>query len=515
MGIPVYFKTLISQYQDDILVKHSLDIDVLCLDLNCLIHPCCRSVMSSDDPTNEDKMIETILASIESILQYTNLSDTLYIAIDGVAPKAKMKQQRQRRHKSIYEKKTWDTNAISPGTYFMETLHTSLREWMNSQDTYHVILSDSNEPGEGEHKILHYLRHTDTSEKKVSIYGLDADLIMLGLVSGVSELYLLRERTEYNIENCDNEYIYLHIESLKTYILQDIGINSKIHESVIIHDYIFLCFLVGNDFINHSVTLSLRYNGLDHILKTYKMLQSRYQGYFQLIDLEIDHMIHLTFFKEFLRELSRQESYILETRRKIREKQSKKMYSHYHAEFEDWKAYHTLQIQDVPQTHPTPSHHISLAHIHSYLDDHQEDQSKDMMNVLPMFYVKEEQQVLKNSYYEDGDSKDICQDYLDSLVWTTHYYFKGCVNWSWCTRYHRAPFVKDLSRYLDTLPKLEITTNTHPMTIPAQLSFIFPSKSHALHGYDITPSCPTHAVTDVLFSRYLWESELILTSHGS
>ena len=509
MGIPVYFKTLISQYQNDILVKHSVDIDVLCLDLNCLIHPCCRSVMSSDDPRDEDKMIKTILASIETIIAYTNLSDTLYIAIDGVAPKAKMKQQRQRRHKSIYEKKPWDTNAISPGTYFMEKLHTALREWMKIQDNYSVILSDSNEPGEGEHKILHYLRQTDTSDKHVSIYGLDADLIMLGLVSGVSQLYLLRERTEYNIENCDNEYIYLHIESLQTYILQDIGITSKIHDSVILHDYIFLCFLVGNDFINHSATLSLRYNGLDHILKIYKMLQSRYQGYFQLIDLDLDHMIHLTFFKEFLRELSRQESYILETRGKIREKQSKKMYSHYHAEFEDWKAYHTLQIQDVPQTHPTPSHHISLAHIHSYLDDHQEDQSKDMMNVLPMFYVTEEQDVLKNSYY-DGDIKDICQDYLDSLVWTTHYYFKECVNWSWCTQYHRAPLLRDFSRYLDTLHKLDIKTDTQPMTIYEQLSFIFPPQSHRLHSYEITSAFQSSMSIDVMFCRYLWEAHIIM-----
>ena len=509
MGIPVYFKTLISQYQDDILVKHSVDIDVLCLDLNCLIHPCCRSVMSSDDPRDEDKMIKTILASIETIIAYTNLSKTLYIAIDGVAPKAKMKQQRQRRHKSIYEKKPWDTNAISPGTYFMEKLHTALREWMKTQDNYSVILSDSNEPGEGEHKILHYLRQTDTSDKHVSIYGLDADLIMLGLVSGVSHLYLLRERTEYNIENCDNEYIYLHIDTLQHYILRDINIHSKIHESVILHDYIFLCFLVGNDFINHGATLSLRYNGLDHILKIYKMLQSRYQGYFQLIDLDIDTMIHLTFFKEFIRELSRQEASILETRRKIREKQSKKMYSHYHVEFEDWKAYHTLQIQDVPQNHQTPSHHISLAHIHSYLDDHPEDQSKDMMNVLPMFYVEEEQDVLKNSYY-DGDIKDICQDYLDSLVWTTQYYFKECVNWSWCTQYHRAPLLRDFSRYLDTLPQLDVTPTIQPMTIPEQLSFIFPQQSHRLHRYPMTSAFQGAMSVDVMFCRYLWEAGMIL-----
>ena len=512
MGIPVYFKTLISQYQDDILVKHPLDIDILCLDLNCLIHPCCRSIMASETPRDESKMIDTIVLSIETILKYTNLTDILYIAIDGVAPKAKMKQQRERRHKSIYEKKVWDTNSISPGTYFMEKLHHSLREWIQDNNTYHILLSDSNEPGEGEHKIIEYLRHTDTSDRTVSIYGLDADLIMLGIVSGVSDIYLLRERTEYNIEDCDNEYIYLHIDKLKEHILKDISVISKVGDTVILNDYIFLCFLLGNDFINHTVSLSLRYNGLSYILKIYKMLQERYQGYFQLIDMNLTHMIHLTFFKEFLRELSKQETYILETRRGIRNKQYKKIYNQYHEVFEDWKAYHTLQIQDNSNTHQTPSHHISLAHIHSYMDDHPEDKVKDMINALPMFYVQEEQDVIQNSYYE-GDINAVCQDYLDSLLWTTYYYFKGCVNWSWCTQYHRGPLLKDLSQYVETLKCLDIKENTQPLAIYDQLSYIFPQQSHSLHGYTIDNTDVTdenNISLDVLFCRYVWECHIFL-----
>ena len=56
MGIPVYFKTLVSEYQDTILHKNKInDINFLFLDLNCLIHPCCRGL------TDEDEMITKII----------------------------------------------------------------------------------------------------------------------------------------------------------------------------------------------------------------------------------------------------------------------------------------------------------------------------------------------------------------------------------------------------------------------------------------------------------------------
>ena len=64
-------------------------------------------------------MIQKIISKIEELIEYTQVSDLLYIAIDGIPPKGKMKQQRMRRYKSVLEKKLWDTNAISPGTYFM------------------------------------------------------------------------------------------------------------------------------------------------------------------------------------------------------------------------------------------------------------------------------------------------------------------------------------------------------------------------------------------------------------
>ncbi|CAB4403461.1 unnamed protein product [Rhizophagus irregularis] len=112
-------------------------------------------------------------------IEFDNLyldMNVLYLAIDGVAPRAKMNQQRSRYRQSIDQdvklKKSFDSNCITPGTFFMARL------------ALKVILSDASVPGEGEHKIMDFIRaqraspYHDPNTRHV-IYGLDADLIML------------------------------------------------------------------------------------------------------------------------------------------------------------------------------------------------------------------------------------------------------------------------------------------------------------------------------------------------
>ena len=533
MGIPVFFKTIVSHYQDDVLEKGQPTIGTLCLDLNCLIHPCCRKVMGSlgdsEGGGGEDQMIACILETMEALVEYANLQQTLYIAIDGVAPKAKMKQQRQRRHKSIFEPKAWDTNAISPGTHFMDKLNLQLQEWIQRDHGFHIILSNANEPGEGEHKILEYLKAGSGAAGATAIYGLDADLIMLGLIASetVPNLMLLRERTEYNIENCDNDYIYLKIPELKAYILKDIGVQSKLGPQTVINDYIFLCFLLGNDFINHMPTLSLRYRGLETLLKTYRSLQATYQGYFQLIDADYKDLIHLTFFKEFMMELAKNEPRLLASVHGSRTKQSQRVIGKYRSEFQGFQK--SLAPSDKGKSQ------IRLTDIHGYLEsrstrpEHEYERAKEMTENLPLFFVGQEQRSLKREvYYRDVQTKEVqgqgvqgqgvqtkevCQDFLDSLVWTAHYYFRGCRSWSWATECERGPLLKDLSQYLQTKDTLEIEEDRTPMSIPEQLTFIFPPQSHTLHSHKIqhvgkvADLMETMAV-DVMFCRYLWEAHV-------
>ena len=35
--------------------------------------------------------------------------------------------------------------------------------------------------------------------------------------------------------------------------------------------------------------------------------------------------------------------------------------------------------------------------------------------------------------------ENLCKDYFDSLVWTTHYYFNECIDWRWSTKFNEGP----------------------------------------------------------------------------
>lgn len=479
MGIPVYFKTLVQEYQDSILIKNKLtSVKSLFLDLNCAIHPCCSG------ESDEEIMLNKIISKIDELVQYTNVEDLLYIAVDGIPPKGKMKQQRMRRYKSIYENKVWDTNAISPGTRFMDKLNKRLRTIQS--DKLKIIISDTTERGEGEHKILQYIKTHELTNSV--IYGLDADLIMLSIVSQKDNIYLLRERTEYNIEDTDNDYIYMNIDRLKDFIVKDIGV--KANKEIVLNDYIFMCFLLGNDFINHIHSLSLRYSGYDYLLETYKKLQERYSGYFRLIDLKLENCIHLTFFKEFIRELALKEDTFLEKRKRIRDKQYKMTYSRYgyiYDEFMKFISDKDLNIENI--------HNFEMSKLH---DSNDYEITKEMINNLPILFWQGEK-VLK--YTPD---ENICDDYLASLIWTSHYYFKKCVNWRWSTSYDNTPSLKGLSNYLENINSLSFNTEDKEYTIEELLKFIFPNESHKLHNYKLL-SKNYELRVEPFYHRYFWE----------
>jgi 5'-3' exonuclease len=498
MGIPVYFKTLVSEYSDTILHKDKYnDINSLFFDLNCLIHPSVRGL------TDEDEMITKILSDITKLIEYTGVKKLVYIAIDGIAPKGKMKQQRQRRFKSALERKyssdnSWNTNAISPGTYFMSKLNEALNAFIKTLKIK-TILSDSDERGEGEHKILHYIKTNDLNNK-VCIYGLDADLIMLSLVSGSEDIVLLRERTEYNIEKTENDYIYLKIDPLKDHIIQSLDIHGSNKEQII-NDYIFICFLLGNDFMNHIPSLNLRYGGHDLLLRIYSELQKRYQGYFQLIDYEQPDLLHMTFFKEFIQEISLKEK---ETMRKIfliRDRQSKKIHNQYYNDFKNVKEYLRESHQGESQI---TDKRLSLEDIYRYQRDSLSDpeDNKKMIENLPILYSFGE----RKEYNEMKYSDKLCEDYMKSLLWTTHYYFDKCCDWRFSSVYNEAPLTEHLFRYI-TDHKVDLDHNDNEFSNYEQLSYIFPQDSHHLHKHDII-SKDYQMIINLSFHRYLWECEI-------
>ena len=187
MGIPAYYKNIIQTYPNIIETKENTKIKInhLFLDLNCAIHPCCAN------KTDENEMLKDIFLKIEECISITNVKDLVYIGIiDGPAPRTKMEQQRLLALKSLKEKKIWDTNQITPEQKFMDKLIKFLNEKCKSLKVKYII-SDSNEPGEGEHKIMNYMDKLNKDSINV-VYGLDADLIMLSMIRN-HKVYLLIE----------------------------------------------------------------------------------------------------------------------------------------------------------------------------------------------------------------------------------------------------------------------------------------------------------------------------------
>ena len=485
MGIPVYFKTLINEYQDDILITEKIDnVEILCLDLNCLIHPCCRN------ETNEDIMIKKIIDGITKLIDYSNVERLVYIAIDGVAPKGKMKQQKMRRYKSVLENKIWDTNAISPGTYFMKKLNVSLEKY--NYKGLDIILDDSDRRGEGEHKILSYLKKNEIY--KTVIYGLDADLIMLSLVSQKDNIYLLRERTEYNIEKTENEYIYLEIDKLKEKIINIFEIKDNKYHNVI-DDYIFICFLLGNDFINHIPSVQLRYNGYNLLLDCYKELQKEYGGYFYLIDRSNKDLICFTFLKEYFKKLSFYEKNHFQKQQSIRKHQYNRIKNKYYEEFISFQNF----IKDKE---------LSINIINDFLFDKNDEKYKEMIDNLPLLTInKEENKLIELKDISYKDKKILCEDYFQSLIWTTHYYFNECIDWRWCTEYNEVLFIRDLYDYINEKDILFLIKNDISYSNKEQLNYILPKESDKVHEYNFHKKDKLLKI-DVCFKRYLWECDI-------
>ena len=222
MGIPYYFYKLSQKYNNIISSNKPKNTDIFCIDFNGIIHNVAQKHIYNADYTDiENIIIEDVWEKIELYIKEYQASKYI-ICADGVAPVAKMFQQRKRRYLTIYKNKIdadnikksyWDTNAITPGTNFMNKLNTFINKKIR-YSTYHtnIIYSGSDENGEGEHKIFKMLK-LENDNNDIIINGLDADLIILSLISRKKNIYLMRE----SIERETGELVknYLNIDNLK------------------------------------------------------------------------------------------------------------------------------------------------------------------------------------------------------------------------------------------------------------------------------------------------------------
>jgi 5'-3' exonuclease len=519
MGIPSYFSHIVKEYRHIIKDMKSIrQVNNFYLDSNSLIYDAVKNNPTYDKTKHkeyENELMNMVCAKIDLYVDTLQPRDCVFIAFDGVAPVAKLSQQRDRRYKSWYTsqiqrdiegtayKESWNTSAITPGTEFMKKLNTHVTEYYEKKNRTLVststststtppkyIVSSSMESGEGEHKIFEYIRkypeYHNSPDTTTLIYGLDADLIMLTLnhlhITNNKNMYLFRDTPEF-IKSIDssldaNRDYLLDIPELAIAIVDYMhqqGIGSGIcvekdtpivrYENELrtnrIKDYIFLCFLLGNDFLPHFPAVNIRTGGIHILLNVYRETLGSDNTKFltksnTTTDTTTTHTIQWKNFHDFISHIAKSEDSLFMEEHKRRDKAEKRMgyQDHGHSKF-------TKHERNERNERNNPK---SINSILGQTDDTlgTEIFKTDDLLTLPMKersvekYINPFAHDWEYRYYKslfdmeitDERRRQICMNYLEGLEWTYNYYTTGCIDWRWCYKFHYAPLFKDLVKYI-------------------------------------------------------------------
>jgi len=501
MGVPGFFMWLWKKYKgtnfvfdkdhlnkkkDTELINLVNSIDYFLIDTNCMIHPKCFEILAdynkiTNQEALEEKMMNHVIEYLHKMVNYVDPKKGVFIAIDGVAPVAKIKQQRSRRFKSVHDRKMWESikkkhkkeipnswnnSAITPGTEFMKKLNEKILIWCKNQKL-EIIYSSSNTPSEGEHKLLQFIRDNIKAKKDYSyvVYGLDADLLFLSLATGLDNIFLLREAVHLNKNKPTDILNYVWIQKMKESISDTVTDMIKVNYDIekklfnsksIINDFIFICYLLGNDFLPHLPSLNISKNGLDYLLEIYvdNLVENNYN---YIIDVTKKDMINQKMFNKIIDKLAESEDSI------IRENFSKKK-----------KRYFTKSVD------PYEREVSKIENLMFKIDD-------------PIKLGSDTPEKWEERYYKhyfhttkkelSDFKKEMSKQYLLGLKWVTHYYFDKCPSWDWYFPYDHPPFLKDVSEYSKNFNfkdfKFKLGKPLKPFVqllcvLPPQSSFLLP-----------------------------------------
>jgi 5'-3' exoribonuclease 1 len=369
-----------------------------------------------------------------------------------------------------------------------------------------VVYSGHEVPGEGEHKILAYIRSMKMQpdfdpQFSFCIYGLDADLIFLSLVIHETSVVLLREEVVFGPikpkKNARKMHIksdtfqLLHLSVLRNYLQYEFqesyekaGIPMDLE--MVIDDFVLMCMLVGNDFIPHLPSMDIGEGGLDVMIELYKEVVPKRHGYFT------DGMggIRWSSFQILLARLSQIEPEIFEKRDADLKKYLKQMKKRMGAEkFKQSmgtliaRSKETKDNDDDEEDFNEPLN-SGNADDDGLVDGGDEDNSLDELanEAINTSY--------KGRYYQDkfedrmnsGNAlNSLCKDYMEALMWIMLYYYQGVRSWGWFFPHFYSPLASDLvSRDLDQLSS-EIQFNQGTPFLPCeQLLGVLPPDSSAL-----------------------------------
>ena len=509
MGIKHCFMWFKNQYPQHMNKMHKKQtvmdvgvvIDNLMIDMNGIFHNSAqkvyeygnfkppRSFLNKRPPPPVNKHTELLLFkdvcdTVEELIRVTSPSKRVILCVDGPAPISKQNQQRQRRFRSAKESSggegVFDSNCITPGTLFMDRLGKYIDWYIRlkvSKDPVwqqlEIIFSNEKAPGEGEHKGLKYIREHKVPTESYCINGLDADLIMLALGTHLPKFYIVRE----DMYDPSVEYLCVDVGGIHDKLAESMRWKSSQHvfnPHTAIEDFIFLCFIVGNDFLPHIPSIEIIQGGLELIIQICKQVGPSH-GHITRHTPDGDIQFVPKSLSVFLGTIG-------------------------HYEKENFEA--KLREKFIPDP---------------LLDSCSLRGPKGVWSVDINRYNR--------LYWEDKfpsnfTEEQVCHEYLEGMQWVLSYYTKDVPNWKWHYKYHYAPPASVLCKHFETFK----FTN-HPMSVPStpyqQLLCVLPPKSAQLipkplctlltdDASPLKKHCPDTFEIDLCGKKREWEGIVLL-----
>jgi 5'-3' exonuclease len=380
------------------------------MDCNSVIYDAVREIYKTD-PENSASyphILALICSKIQGYIDQIRPSSTVYIAFDGVAPLEKMEQQRSRRYLNNFLEKNGclekssgiDTCLITPGTRFMKYLSKYVYDYpFKTLGNVKVIVSCSDQWGEGEHKLFQHIR--DFKEEHLGqntvIYGLDADLLMLSIFhKKMTTFYVFRETPEYakslNMDLKGGDGHLLDINQLCVSIFKEMKMPldeaAGITLDTRIHDYAFLCFLLGNDFMPHTPAIDIRIDGIQVLMNAYR--DTMRHG--KLIDNDSAEIIWEQYNK-VLKWIDEHEKEIMARHAQIREKQDRRLKPWEHRMGSEEEKYEKVLCERRVER----KEGWILKYYKGVVEMDKVSERQQKNYIMPMEYVEES---IKRKYYE-------------------------------------------------------------------------------------------------------------------
>ncbi|KAL7717295.1 5'-_3' exoribonuclease [Entamoeba marina] len=469
MGVPSFYmwvRSVCAKYERRLpkkLFKEDLrnrnqcgeEFDNLFIDFNGIVHNCSHSD-TMPDPESQQEIIERIFVQLDRYVNYIRPRKMIYIAIDGVCPVAKIVQQRKRRFTSARDSmnSSFDSNCITPGTPFMEILNVALRGYITQRmdnDLYwaslNVIFSDSTCPGEGEHKIFEFIRKQSSNqnffEQRHCVYGMDSDLIMLSLASSVPNIKIIREEHVFAKSTCSicgkkhstknhgklPQLLLCDPLELRKWLISEARKNTTkpFDELRLVHDFVFITYLVGNDFLPKLPSVKVQSGGMELLLKFYWPLLQEEKYLTNVLEVNNSNI------KYMLSLIAEEESALL---------------------------------KNISKAKKIKQFDVGLYY----------DSSVNIRVGEKGYYERYYNIHFGSENNTDSFKKKMVHDYFEGLVWVFLYYTQGVQSWRWFYGYHYAPFAFDFKEYLSVDDEIDFDED-EPISPLEQLLSVLPPQS--------------------------------------